>query len=267
MSREFSRAQALAYVDGSLGTREREEFEVVLGEAPEARRLVAAWEAQNRAVRAAFAENGPRLSGIALRTTANENRPHEKAHAIVEQSPRPHDGSAPDAKVRRRPALRSIFARPISALAFFLLSTNVPDGIRADVIGATAQTAYLVYAASTDTVRDPRAPKPTSSAFGVPVAAPRLDAGRWTVIGARPAPGMRAPSLVLTYESVKRERFTLTIEPSAEGFALMSASVEAASRNVKVWAGTGQILAAVGPANSEDFVAFVAAVRSALPAN
>jgi anti-sigma factor RsiW len=267
MTGRIDPAETLAYVDDCLDPQARGDFEARLQADPELRREVARWEAQNRAIRAAF--GAPPRSALDLGGASNENgarRAGELAGAI--------DGAArPFGQARKRRAAARPIAKPRHA---------GPGPIARRLAGAVALAAAIVWvglpslgprpssalvAAGASAARA-LADLPVEFAAGDPSAlvarlgprlalAPPLAPGL-RLVGARLAPGSQATATLYLYENARGERVALMVEPLDETIAAPARRSEADGLSVAAWTGAGYGFVAAA-AEDADVAALVAA--------
>ena len=260
-------AETLAYVDDCLDPEARSEFEAQLKADPELRRVVARWEAQNRAIRAAF--GAPPRSALDLGGASNENGARRAGEAA-----RPTDGgSRSSGVVRTRRAAARPIAKPcpagpgatarrlagVIALAAAVLWVGLPS------LGPRPPAA--LFAAGVSAART-LADLPVEFAAADPAAlaqrlgprlalAPPLAPGL-QLVGARLAPGSRATATLYLYDDARGERVTLLVEPLDEIAATPPQRGEIDGLSVAAWTGAGYGFAAAA-ADDADVAALIAA--------
>jgi anti-sigma factor RsiW len=260
-------AETLAYVDDCLDPQARSDFEARLKADPELRREVARWEAQNRAIRAAF--GAPPRSALDLGGASNENAARRAGEAA-----RPVDASArPLGQTRKRRAAARPIAKPRRA---------GPGSTARRLAGAVALAAAIVWiglpslgprppsallAAGASAART-LADLPVEFAAADPAAlaqrlgprlalAPPLAPGL-RLVGARLAPGSQATATLYLYENSRGERVALMVEPLDEIGAAAPRRGEADGLSVAAWTGAGYGFVAAAREDA-DVAALVAA--------
>jgi anti-sigma factor RsiW len=264
-------AETLAYVDDCLDPETRSEFEARLKADPELRREVARWEAQNRAIRAAF--GAPPRSALDLGGASNENGARR-----ADEAARPTDGgSRSSAVVRTRRATARPIAKPrpagpgatarrlagVIALAAAVLWVGLPSlGPRppAALFAAGVSAAWSLANLPVEFVAaDPAA---LAHRLGPRLAlAPPLAPGL-QLVGARLAPGSQATATLYLYENPRGERVALLVEPLDEIAPAAPRRRDVDGLSVAAWTGAGYGFAAVA-VDDADVAALVAAARAA----
>jgi anti-sigma factor RsiW len=248
MTGRLDPAQTLAYVDDCLDPQARSDFEAQLRLDPELRREVAQWEAQNRAIRAAF--GAPSRSAPDLGGASNEN-----AVRHADEATHPADGGVrPFGQNRRTPTPAPSNAK----------SSAAGPGLAARrVVGAVALAAAIVWVGLPALEPHPPAALleagasaaraladlPVEFVAGDPVAiaqrlgprlalAPPLTPGL-RLVGARLTPGWQATATLYLYEDARGARVSLMVEPVDEIDAAPARRSDVDGLSVAAWTGAG----------------------------
>jgi len=262
-------ADVFAYVDDCLAPVERRAFEARLREDPELRRQVARWEAQNRAIRAAYGARAPARAAIDLGAGANENIPAWLASALPASrdvaAARASGEVAPTRQPRATPASegpaaraapRFLSPRRLAALAAFaagLLVVGPPGAMwPRDPLLDAGLAAYRAFALSNAPVEhaadDPDAlTKWLAPQFVGGMAAPRFSSDALRLIGGRIAPGTRTRAAFLIYEDRRGERLGLLIEPIDAPPVSTPVWRDVDGASLAAWTGAGFAFVAAGP--------------------
>jgi anti-sigma factor RsiW len=217
-------AETFAYVDNCLDPEARSAFEARLQAEPELRREAARWEAQNRAIRAAFGapprgaldlggasnENGVRRFGEATRAADGAARPFGQAQKRRVSPPVAEPRSAGLGATARRLAGAVALAAAVLWVGLPSLGPRPPAALLA--AGAAAARA-LADLPVEFVAGDPAA---LAQRLGPRLALAPLTAPSLRLIGARLAPGSQATATLYLYENSRGERVALMVEPLDE---------------------------------------------------
>jgi anti-sigma factor RsiW len=259
-------AETFAYVDDCLDPEARRAFEARLQTEPELRREVARWEAQNRAIRAAFgapprgaldlggASNGNavRRAGEAARAADGATRPFGQAQKQPAPPPVAEPRSAGLGSTARRLAGAGALAATILWVGLPSLGQRPPAALMA--AGATAARA-LADLPVEFVAGDPAA---LAQRLGPRLALAPLTAPSLQLIGARLAPGSQATATLYLYENSRGERVALMVEPLDEIGPAPARRGKADGLRVAAWTGAGYGFVAAAREDA-DVAALVAA--------
>jgi anti-sigma factor RsiW len=267
MTGRLDPAQTLAYVDDCLDPRARSDFEAQLRLDPELRREVAQWEAQNRAIRAAF--GAPSRSAPDLGGASNENAVRQ-----TDEATRPADGGMRPFGQNRRMATPA----PSNAKS----SATGPGLAARRIVGAVALAAAVIWVSLPGL--EPRPPSallaagasaaraladlPVEFVAGDPAAiaqrlgprlalAPPLTPGL-RLVGARLTPGWQSTATLYLYEDERGARVALMVEPVDEIDAAPARRSDVDGLSVAAWTGAGYGFVAAAR-DGADVAALVAA--------
>jgi anti-sigma factor RsiW len=259
-------AETFAYVDDCLDPEARSAFEARLQAEPELRREVARWEAQNRAIRAAFGapprgaldlggvsnENAARRAGEAARAADGAARPFGRAQKQSAPPPVAEPRSAGLGPTARRLAGAGALAAAILWVGLPSLGPRPPAALLA--AGAAAARA-LADLPVEFTAGDPAA---LAERLGPRLALAPLTAPGLQLIGARLTPGSQATATLYLYENARGERVALMVEPLDEIGAAPARRDEAGGLSLAAWTGAGYGFVAAAREDA-DVAALVAA--------
>jgi anti-sigma factor RsiW len=277
--RSLSTGQMLAYVDACLSPADRAALEVRMAKAPEMKRQIDLWLAQNEAIRAAFPA-APTRSGVAAAGRASADAPSARRRPNfrrldLDRTPLPDAAPVQATKAARETGARlwracRIFAATLAiwtGAAFLLSDARLSDFVRA----ATAD--YRVFADNgTHPVEmasvDLRALNRWFAAQSI-LAAPLPDLAQagLSLLGGRIVPGANSPAEFLLYETAQREHIALQIEPldSAPESAIKTrgfGDVSSAS-----WTQAGRSFVLVGTASGAKLTPLAELIRDGEPRN
>ena len=272
MTSRFEAAEAFAYVDNCLAPADRRAFEARLRADPDLRRQVGLWEAQNRAIRAAYGAAASARAGIDLGGSSNENFPlwmasamQSRRSAVATRAPGQARSWPPRAEsaIRTR-APRSLVGRRVLALAALaagLLVAGGPGGPtspRSKLIDA-GLAAYRAFAASDAPIEFRTSDPQTLTKWFTPhigrgIVVPGFSSDALTLLGGRIAPGTTASAAFLVYEDRRGERVGLLIEPFDAPAPSTPTLREFGGVSLAAWTDAGRGLVAVG-AHPEEVVA------------
>ena len=213
---------ALAYADGCLERDRRARFEARLNADPDLRRTVTLWQAQNDALRKAFA--APPRSRIhrTLPRPSNENAAPEKAN-------RP-----PSGRLYAHPLANEIAERKLrsrrwqSALNGFVGAaqltlgcvytpggpTDIREGLMDAALSAHRAFALMASAPLDILTGDPRRlTRWLGARYQGEAFEPLFASPDWTLRGARIVPGVRGPAAFVLLENERHALAGLLIEP------------------------------------------------------
>lgn len=214
-------ADALAYADGCLEADRRVGFEARLDSDPDLRRKVALWQAQNDALRKAYAGAPRSRIHRTLPRPSNENAPPERVKRSAGRLyAHPLANEVAERRVRRR-RKRSLlqFVAMVGLSAFF---SAFAFGGPADPRTALMDAGLAAYRAI---ALESAAPFDISTSDARRVAAwlgprfqgeaiePILAAPDWTLRGARLVPGLQGSAAFVVFQSAAHAMAGLLIEP------------------------------------------------------
>ena len=269
VKRRVDAAEVFAYVDDCLASAERRAFEARMRDDPELRREVAQWEAQNRAIRAAYGAPASARAAIELGASVNENAP---AGMVSSPPARRAAGARPSGEGRAKAPSRGSaaavaaparfaagrrvvrFLAALAALAAGLLIAAPPGGPAwpRDPLLEAGLAAYRAFAVSSAPIEfaaaDPDAARRWLAAqFAGGVIAPQFASDDLRLVGGRVAPGMATRAAFLVYEDRLGERVGLLIEPVDAPPSRKPVWREVGGATLAAWTGAGFGLVAAGP--------------------
>jgi anti-sigma factor RsiW len=260
-------ADMLAYADNCMDPSRRIAFEALMSAEPDIKRQIEEWRRQNDAIRLAFAAGGERAGLASARHSANENartawmpqpvlnlrrgagaRP---AHCLAPPDSNPAPRSRPgQTKVRRKGPLW--LGALVLGIALLTSAGGDIAGGRAEATAAVGVAAYRTYALglskpvefATSQGADlsrwfsaqltGMTPIPDFSAFGL------------RLIGGRIIPGGRVPAAFALYESGRRDRIGLIVEPLDAPRPERPRVLDTGDIRAAFWLGAGHSFALIG---------------------
>jgi anti-sigma factor RsiW len=292
-------AEMLAYVDNCLPQRDRRALENRMIEYPELKRQIEQWLLQNEAIRAAFADQPPRLAlsaggrlpvagfaegraprGVKTKRESEESQRRPRAIEPTGDRLRGVAAGAPatarrasKAKWRGPGVARRVFCTIAGALALWAASATSFSRDQSIAFVNAGVAAYRTFAgAAMRPVEIATADRGAldrwfATQVGRAAPVPDLAAAGLVLLGGRIVPGAFSPAQFLLYQNARRERVGVEIEaldsPPATDVALgESGGVPSAS-----WTGAGHGFAILGGVSSAQIARLARLVRDSEPWN
>jgi anti-sigma factor RsiW len=289
----------LAYVDDCLPQEDRQAVENRMIECPEVKRQIEQWLLQNEAIRAAFADQPPRLALTASSRFAaasfvegrapqggdakRESKESQRRPRAIEPTGDRLRGVAVGAPAtarraskakRRRPAVaRRVFCTIAAAMALWAASATLFSRDQSVAFVQAGVAAYQTFAgAATRPVEIATADRGAldrwfATQVGRAAPVPDLAAAGLVLLGGRIVPGAFSPAQFLLYENAGGERVGLQIETLDSPPATNVALGESGGALAASWTGAGHGFAILGRVSSAQIARLARLVRDAEPLN
>jgi anti-sigma factor RsiW len=270
-----------AYVDDCLEPGERRAFEAQMAATPALSRRAAQWQAQNKAIRAAFDEEGAGVFSIDLGRQANERvgkgrraaspdvglacaPPACRSHAVREGVPQIGIQTGALNANRLRLAWR---LRPLALSACLIFASAFGPASPLNRLGEAGVAAFGAFALPGGpplefATRDPRiAQKWLMDRLAWPVRLPPPPSNVG-LVGVRIAPASRSAAAFLVYET-GRSRLGLLVQTLDAPPRTAPEVIELDGSIAAVWTGAGQVFVLVGDLDAPSLRALATAFFNA----
>ena len=258
MSDGYASLDAHAYVDNSLSSADRAEFEAALRRDSKLRARVEAWEAQNEAIRLAFGAAPKPRQAPPLGHPSNENEASAKA-PVLRELPHAQRSRAPAPPVAKTPPRRSArWRKPaLSGIAFVVgvaAFAGGPGDPRAALM-RRADSALRAAPAFAESRLDLTSDDPKIVAAWLGARFARLEPKRlsppgWSLLGVRIVPGVASAAALVLYEDALGARAGLLLEQTDALPELPPVGGRDADDTILAGAERGFAYAAIGPTRS-----------------
>jgi anti-sigma factor RsiW len=273
----------LAYVDNCLPRAQRQAVEGRMIEHPEVKRQVEQWLSQNEAIRAAFADRPLRFAaasfvegrapqGVGTKREGKESLRRPRAIEPGGERSRRVGAAATaqrgsKAKGRGPAVARRVFCTSAAAVALWAASAALFSRDPSIAFVQAGVAAYRTFAgAATRPVEIATADRGAlnrwfATQVGRAAPVPDLAAAGLTLLGGRIVPGASSPAQFLLYESARRERVGVSIEPLDAPPATDVAFGESGGALAASWTGAGHGFAILGRVSSAEIARLARLVR------